>query len=373
MSGPIRVLVVDDSALMRKMIPRVLEADGSIQVVGTAMDGSFGLKKIEELQPQVVTLDLEMPRMDGIEMMREITRRFRLPVIVFSAHSRDGARTTLKALALGAFDFLTKPADAASGHLDEIARELSLKIKAAHRAGFPKMFVEVPPVTNKDSIRRQSNQSPSRVVAIGISTGGPNALHYLLSRIPADFAGCFLIVQHMPAGFTEMLAKRLDENSPLDVREAHSGDRLVSGQALVCPGNRHLSVRQTSDGPIAVLSDSKRVNGHRPSADVLFRSLSKELGPKSIALLMTGMGDDGADGIGAVKAAGGLTLAQDSDSCVVDSMPRSAIERGFIQRVLGLETLPAFLYAQCMEEVVAAGPQPNPAAPRDLTKCREVI
>jgi two-component system, chemotaxis family, protein-glutamate methylesterase/glutaminase len=373
MSGPVRVLVVDDSALMRKMIPRVLEADGSIQVVGTAMDGSFGLKKIEELQPQVVTLDLEMPRMDGIAMMREITRHYRLPVIVFSAHSRDGAQATLKALALGAFDFVTKPADAASGHLEEIARELSLKIKAAHRAGFPKMLLETPPVFKIDSPKRQRNQLPSRIVAIGISTGGPNALHYLLSRMPADFGGCVLIVQHMPAGFTEMLAKRLDENSLLNVREARSGDSLVSGQALVCPGNRHLLVRQTSEGPIAVLSDSKRVNGHRPSADVLFRSLSKELGQKAIALLMTGMGDDGADGIGAVKAAGGLTIAQDSDSCVVDSMPRSAIERGFIQRVLGLEALPAFLSAQCMEESVATGPSQSPAAPRDLTKCREVI
>jgi two-component system, chemotaxis family, protein-glutamate methylesterase/glutaminase len=374
MSGPIRVLVVDDSALMRKLIPRVLEADGSIKVVGTAMDGSFGLKKIEELQPQVVTLDLEMPRMNGIEMMREITRRFRLPVIVFSAHSREGARVTLKALALGAFDFVAKPSDAASGHLDEIARELTLKIKAAHRAGFPKILEEASPVALRtDAAKRQHNQLPSRVIAVGISTGGPNALHFLLSRIPADFCGCFLIVQHMPEGFTEMLAKRLDENSLLEVREAHSGEPLLAGQALICPGNRHLLVRQTSTGPIAVISDANRVNNHRPSVEVLFRSVAKELGPKAIALLMTGMGDDGADGIGAVKAAGGLTLAQDSDSCIVDSMPRSAIERGFIHRVLPLESIPAFLYAQCSEELVAAGSPAGQATPRDLTKRGEVI
>ncbi|HEV2491172.1 MAG TPA: chemotaxis response regulator protein-glutamate methylesterase [Candidatus Acidoferrales bacterium] len=374
MSAPIRVLVVDDSALMRKLIPRVLEADGSIKVVGTAMDGSFGLKKIEELKPQVVTLDLEMPRMDGIEMMREITRRHRLPVIVFSAHSRDGARATLKALSLGAFDFVTKPDDAASGHLELIAQELSVKIKAAARAGFPKILAEVPPSKFKNRAdKERKHLPPSRVVAVGVSTGGPNALHYLLSQIPPDFSGSFLIVQHMPQGFTEMLAKRLDENSALNVREARSGDPLCAGQVLICPGDRHLLARNTSHGPVAVLSDAPRVNGHRPSAEILFRSVAKQLGRQAIALLMTGMGDDGADAIGAVKAAGGLTLAQDSDSCVVDSMPRSAIERGHIMRVVGLEALPSVLHAQCSDEAVETTQTQRAAIARDLTKCREVI
>ncbi|MGB7022284.1 MAG: chemotaxis response regulator protein-glutamate methylesterase [Candidatus Acidiferrales bacterium] len=348
MSGPVRVLVVDDSALMRKLIPQILESDGSIQVVGTAMDGAFGLRKIEELKPHVVTLDLEMPRMDGIAMLREITRRYRLPVIVFSAHSREGAQATLKALALGAFDFVTKPNNAASGHLQEIARELAIKIKTAAISGSPKMMPEIPSLRSKGTVgKSQSDHPPTRVVAIGISTGGPNALEYMLSKIPSDFAGCFLVAQHMPEGFTEMLAKRLDENSMIRVREARSGELLVAGQALICPGNRHLSVRRARTGHIAVLSDSARVNGHRPSADVLFRSVAKEFGDQSIALLMTGMGDDGVEAIGAVKDAGGLTLAQDSGSCVVDSMPRSATERGYVTRVLELEDLPRFLYAQC--------------------------
>ena len=351
MSQPVRVLVVDDSALMRKLIPQILEKDGSIKVVGTAMDGSFGLKKIEELRPQVVTLDLEMPRMNGIEMMREITRRYRLPVILFSAHSREGAQETLRALALGAFDFVTKPASAASGTLEGIAQELAMKIKAAAISGIPKMIAQIPSARLKARLPKgQLHRPPTRVVAIGISTGGPNALEYLLAQVPPDFAGCFLIAQHMPAGFTEMLAKRLDESSMLQVREASSGDQLVAGQALICPGNRHLLVRHTPHGHIAVVSDSPRVNGHRPSADVLFRSVAKEFGPRAIALLMTGMGDDGAEAMRLVKEAGGLTLAQDSGSCVVDSMPRSAIARGHVTRVLDLESLPNFLYAQCAEE-----------------------
>lgn len=362
MSRPVRVLVVDDSALMRKLIPQILESDGSIQVVGTAMDGAFGLRKIEELKPHVVTLDLEMPRMDGIAMLREITRRYRLPVIVFSAHSREGAQATLKALALGAFDFVTKPVNAASGHLQEIARELALKIKTAAISGSPKMMPEIPPVRCKGAAcKNQSHHPPSRVVAIGISTGGPNALEYMLSKIPLDFAGCFLVAQHMPEGFTEMLAKRLDHSSMIHVREARSGDALVAGQALICPGNRHLSVRRAGTGHIAVVSDSARVNGHRPSADVLFRSVAKEFGDRSIALLMTGMGDDGVEAIRAVKDAGGLTLAQDSSSCVVDSMPRSATERGYVTRVLELEALPNFLYTQCaVDQARALGDKTEP-------------
>jgi two-component system, chemotaxis family, protein-glutamate methylesterase/glutaminase len=356
MSEPVRVLVVDDSALMRKLIPQILEKDGTIKVIGTAMDGSFGLKKIEELKPHVVTLDLEMPRMNGIEMMREITRRYRLPVIVFSAHSREGAQETLKALALGAFDFVTKPANAASGTLEGIAYELAMKIKAAAISGIPKMIAAIPSAGLKARYPKgRQHRPPSRVAAIGISTGGPNALEYLLSQMPADFGGCLLIAQHMPAGFTEMLAKRLDENSLLQVREACSGDELFAGQALICPGNRHLLVRHTPHGHIAVVSDSPRVNGHRPSADVLFRSVAKEFGARSIALIMTGMGDDGAEAIRMVKDAGGLALAQNSSSCVVDSMPRSAIERGHVSRVLDLEALPHFLYAQCAGEPAEKG------------------
>jgi two-component system, chemotaxis family, protein-glutamate methylesterase/glutaminase len=344
MSGRIRVLVVDDSALMRKLIPAVLSRDSSIEVVGTAMDGAFALKKIEELHPDVVTLDLEMPRMDGMETLRLIMRRAPMPVILFSTHSKEGAYATLKALALGAIDFVQKPQDAAAGHLDSIADELIEKIKVAKRAAGRKLPAAVvsddPPKTKK---KHHSAMAPNRVVAIGISTGGPNALQYVLSQIPADFPATILIVQHMPEGFTEMFAKRLDECCALDVQEAHSGDLLLAGRVLICPGNRHLMVRRMPRGDMAVLSDGSPVNGHRPSVDVLFHSVAQQFGLTAVGLLMTGMGEDGAEGLGALKAAGGVTVAQSEDTCVVSGMPRAAITKGYADRVIPLEGIAAFL------------------------------
>ncbi|MGB9103615.1 MAG: chemotaxis response regulator protein-glutamate methylesterase [Terriglobales bacterium] len=351
MSHSIRVLVVDDSALMRKLIPKMLERDGSIQVVGTAMDGSFALAKIEELKPDVITLDLEMPRMDGSETLREITRKHRIPVIVVSAHTTAGASATFKALALGALDFIAKPADDAAAHMDEIAVELIAKIKAAAngKVGAVPALTHVPQTAKQPRPRT----APSRIVAIGISTGGPNTLQYVLAQLPADFPGAILVVQHMPEGFTEMFARRLNDTCAIEVKEARSGDLLVAGRALICPGNRHMRVRRMPLGPVAVLSNEDRVNGHRPSVDVLFRSVAQEFGPKAIAVLMTGMGDDGADAMDAVKAAGGLTIAQNAESCVVFGMPKAAIERGHAARVLSLDALANTLQAQCGVEYAA--------------------
>jgi two-component system chemotaxis response regulator CheB len=357
MSGKIRVLVVDDSALMRKLIPQTLLHDPLIEVVGTAMDGAIGLRKIEELHPHVVTLDLEMPRMDGLEMLRQITRKHRVPVIVVSAHTEEGASLTLKALSLGAFDFVTKPQDALSGRISQIASELALKIKVAAASGAPKMIITVPGTQPKEP-RAFNTQPrwPSRVVAIGISTGGPNALQYLFSQLPADFPGTIVVVQHMPEGFTGMFARRLNECSPIEVKEAQSGDLLLSGRALVCPGDRHIKVRHMEHGDVAILVDQPRVNGHRPSADVLFQSVAHEFGPKSVAVLMTGMGDDGAAGMGAIRSAGGYTIAQSPDTCVVESMPRAAIERGYASRVVSLDRLASVLQGQCMTEGPSAEP-----------------
>ncbi|HXQ25639.1 MAG TPA: chemotaxis response regulator protein-glutamate methylesterase [Candidatus Acidoferrales bacterium] len=351
MSQKIRVLVVDDSALMRKLISQTLMNDPSIEVVGTAMDGLIGLKKIQDLRPNVVTLDLEMPRMDGIEMLRQITRKHRVPVIVVSAHTEEGASLTLKALALGAFDFVTKPQDAASGRIAQIASELALKIKVAASSGAPKMIITVPNEKRK-APRKFSTQPrwPTRIVAIGISTGGPNALQYLFSQLPEDFPGCLLVVQHMPEGFTEMFARRLDESSALDVKEAQSGDLLLAGRALICPGNRHMKVCHMEHGDVAILVDQPRVNGHRPSVDVLFHSVAQVFGDRAVAVLMTGMGEDGAAGLGAVQAAGGFTIAQSPDTCIVDSMPRAAISRGFASRVVSLPALASMLQARCTPE-----------------------
>jgi two-component system chemotaxis response regulator CheB len=341
---------------MRKLIPQVLHRDPSIEVVGTAMDGEMGLKKIAELRPHVVTLDLDMPRMDGIEMLRQITHKHRVPVIVFSAQTDRSASLTLKALALGAFDFVTKPQDAASGRIEQIAAEFALKIKFAAASGAPKMIITVPSMKRKEHRRTSLPNWPSRIVAIGISTGGPNALQYLFSQLPEDFPGCLLVVQHMPEGFTDMFARRLNESCAIEVKEAQSGDLLLAGRALICPGNRHMKVRRMEHGNIAILVDQPRVNGHRPSADVLFQSVAQEFGSNSIAVLMTGMGDDGATGMGAVRAAGGLTIVQSPDSCVVDSMPRSAIERGFASRIVSLSNLSSVLQSKCLPERASAEP-----------------
>ena len=343
----VRVLVVDDSALMRKLIPLILERDPDIEVVGTAMDGAFALRKINELQPDVVTMDLEMPRMDGIETLKMIMRHAPRPVIVFSTHSKEGAYSTFKALALGAIDFVAKPKDAASGHLDPIASELIDKIKVARRASGSKKLptFEVEPV---QPVKRKSRVvvAPSRIIAIGISTGGPNALQYLLAQIPADFPAAIVIVQHMPEGFTDMFARRLDECCALDIQEAKSGDLLVAGRVLICPGNRHMMVRRMPRGDMVVLSDSPAINGHRPSVDVLFHSVAQEFGLTAVGILMTGMGEDGAEGLGAIKAAGGMTIAQSEESCVVSGMPRTAILKGYANKVLPLEGLGSYLISQ---------------------------
>jgi two-component system chemotaxis response regulator CheB len=343
MSERVRVLVVDDSALMRKLIPSILSRDPGIEVVGTAMDGAFALKKIEELQPDVVTLDLEMPRMDGMETLRLIMRRAPVPVILFSTHSKEGAYSTFKALALGAIDFVAKPKDAATGNLDAIAGQLIEKVKVAKRAG---RRLQVPAVEEQEQVPKKPGRNPippNRIIAIGISTGGPNALQFVLSQIPAEFTGTILVVQHMPEGFTEMFARRLDECCQLDVHEARSGDLLLAGRVLICPGNRHMMVRRMPRGDMAVLSDAPPVNGHRPSADVLFHSVAQEFGPSAVGIIMTGMGEDGAEGIGAIKNSGGMTIAQSEDTCVVGGMPRAAIVKGYVNKVVPLDGMANFI------------------------------
>ena len=350
MSDLVRVLVVDDSALMRKLIPQIIERDTGIQVVGTAMDGEFALKKMDELKPDVVTLDLDMPRMDGMETLRLIVRNHKVPVIIVSSHTTQGASATFKALAFGAFDFVAKPKDAASARMEDISKELIGKIKVAAQSGAqqatnPASVLSEPRRAAKPAAKPK--RAPSKVVAIGISTGGPNALQYVLSQLPGDFPGSILVVQHMPEGFTELFARRLDECCAIDVKEAQSGDLIVAGRALICPGNRHMKVKRMPLGDIIVLSDDDRVNGHRPSVDVLFRSVAQEFGNNSLALIMTGMGEDGAEGMAAIKRAGGMTVAQSEDSCVVFGMPKAAIERGHAIRVVPLDAMANTLQAQC--------------------------
>jgi two-component system chemotaxis response regulator CheB len=347
-NGPmIRVLVVDDSALMRKLIPALLEQDRNIHVVGTAMDGAFALTKIQELRPDAVTLDLEMPRMDGIETLREITRHYQLPVVVVSAHTREGAAATFKALHMGAFDFVAKPKDVLELGIQTIATELIGKIKAAVASPMCRRpVVQVAASAPKSALKHPVGPA-SKVVVVGLSTGGPNTLEALLSQLPADFPAAILVVQHMPTGFTETFARRLNQSCSLEVKEAQSGDLIATNRVLICPGGFHMRIRRMPLGDIVVISGDATVNSHRPSVDVLFRSAAQEFGANAIGLLMTGMGEDGAEGMGALQAAGALTIAQDEASSIVFGMPRAAIERGYANYVVGLNHISETLVAHC--------------------------
>ncbi len=351
----LRVLVVDDSALMRKMIPQILEQDPAIEVVGTAMDGVFALKKIRDLKPDVVTLDVNMPRMDGIETLRNIVTDFKIPAVIVSSLARPDAELTLQALELGAFDFVTKPQDAISVHINEIGRELIAKVRAAGENRTASLKAVAPRVSASRAKRRSGARPAHRILAVGISTGGPNALSYVLPQLPADFPAGIVIVQHMPAGFTEMFAARLNAACAIEVKEAADGDLVLPGRALIAPGNRHLKIKRMPLGTIAALSDAPPVSGHRPSADVLFRSVAAECGSSAAGLIMTGMGSDGAEGIGDIKAAGGVTLAQDEASCIVFGMPKVAIERGNIGRVIPLQEMGKALMEQFMVQEVVHG------------------
>lgn len=337
----IRVLVVDDSALMRKLIPHILTQDPQIEVVATAMDGLFALKKIQEVRPDVITLDVDMPRMDGLTALPHIVREYHIPVLVVSSLTEQGAQMTFKALEMGAVDFLTKPKDAISVHIGEIGEELIRKVKAiaavSRRKLQPRPQPSPPVVREKRPI--PLGPAPTHVVAIGISTGGPSALSEILPQVPADFPAGILLVQHMPEGFTEMFAARLNQICRVEVKQARDGDLVLPGRVLIAPGNHHLKVKKMRRGAIAVLSQGPPVSGHRPSADVLFRSVAEEYGAEAIGVIMSGMGEDGAEEIGRMKAAGSLTIAQDEESSVIFGMPRAAIKRGHIDRVLPLHDI----------------------------------
>jgi two-component system chemotaxis response regulator CheB len=231
----------------------------------------------------------------------------------------------------------------------ETAAQLIAKIRAAAGAKIVRPgTLGTAPARPEKILASKSAPPPSKLVAIGISTGGPQALEFLLAQLPPDFPGAIVVVQHMPEGFTEMFARRLDEVCSLRVKEAQSGDLLQAGRVLICPGSRHIKVKRMPRGDVVVLNDDTRVNGHRPSVDVLFHSVADEYGPQAIAVLMTGMGDDGAEGLGAVKRAGGMTIAQNEESCVVFGMPKAAIERGYATRVVALDVLPATLQTLCV-------------------------
>jgi two-component system, chemotaxis family, protein-glutamate methylesterase/glutaminase len=361
---PVSVLVVDDSALMRNLISKIVEATPGLVVADKAMNGVFALQKIPRCDPDVIVLDIEMPEMNGIEFLKERKRLgLDIPVIILSSVAKEGAQVTIEALSLGASDFITKPSGSVSSDIHTVASELSRlllaygsqhqkrKGKTPPRYEFeaPERMFEPAPLLEEKAAERARHQPPKplrqtgplEVIAIGISTGGPNALREVFAKIDADIAQPILVVQHMPPGFTEEFAKSLDRICPLDVKEAADGDIIRAGRILIAPGDKHIVVEKRPLGAVARLSDAPPENGHRPSADVLFASVAKAYGNRAMGVIMTGMGRDGARELGTIFKEGGLTLGQDEASCIVYGMPKVAFELGHVTQQVPLMDMAA--------------------------------
>jgi two-component system chemotaxis response regulator CheB len=335
-SSSIKVLVVDDSALMRRIISDLLTEDPSLQVIGTASNGVMALQKIEALNPDVVTLDVEMPVMDGLTTLKLIMQQKPLPVIMLSSLTQAGSEITIKALQEGAVDFVPKPSGNISLDLKKVQNELIAKVKIASCARIHKSLVKknIPGLFSSFQKKKEPD-FPRTLVLIGTSTGGPKALNELLPKFPVDLPAAILIVQHMPAGFTRSLAERLDQNSAIHVKEAEDKEIVVAGTAYIAPGGYHLQVRQNSDCTIRLhLDESDPINGHRPSVDALMLSASKIKGHNIVGVILTGMGRDGCEGICALKEKGAYVIAEDETTAVVYGMPKAVVEAQVVDRLL---------------------------------------
>ncbi len=357
----ISVLIVDDSALMRNLVGRIVDSAAGLKTAGKAMNGVFALQKIEKLDPDVIVLDLEMPEMNGIQFLEERKKRgIDIPVIILSSLAQKGAKITMDALSLGASDFIMKPSGSVSEDIHAVSDSLitllkgygekyqrlkrSTKKAKSAPSPAPRVDIAAPPPRIKPKApppkeAPRKKEAALECIAIGISTGGPNALRHVFSQLDKDLPLPILVVQHMPPGFTVEFAKSLDRICPLSVSEAKEGDLVKPGRVLIAPGNKHIEIEKRRLASMIHLSDAPPVNGHRPSADILFASVAKEYKEKAMAVIMTGMGRDGAKEIGTIHELGGITLAQDEASCVVYGMPKSAIEAGVIQHVVALDKM----------------------------------
>lgn len=334
----IRVLVVDDSVVIRRLVAQTLERDPGITVVGTAADGRLALAKVEQLKPDLVTLDVEMPVLDGIQTVRALRAAgHRMPVIMFSTLTERGAGATLDALTAGATDYVTKPSGAGSvqNALERVGLELVPKIKAL--VAPPRRQLTGPLAAPVVATRRAAPVRPVRAVLVGSSTGGPDALRRIFSSIRSPLPVPLLIVQHMPPVFTRQLAERLDREGPTTVVEAAGGEALAPGYAYLAPGGRHLEIERRGTALMTVVTDDPAVNFTRPSVDVLFRSAVRVLGGDLLAVVLTGMGSDGRDGAGDVSRAGGHVLAQNEESSIVWGMPGAVVTAGHAHQILPLD------------------------------------
>ncbi len=345
----IRVMVVDDSPLVRKIASDILRSDPQIDVVATAANAEFALSKLDREAPDVITMDIEMPGMGGLEAIRQIIARRPTPIIVLSAHARHGAELTLQALEAGAVDFVLKPSASLSGGLDAVGRELVEKVKEASgmKVQPPDARPAQPPAPETAPLASAvpvASAGPAasaahQLVAIGTSTGGPVALKTVLAGLPADFPLPIVVVQHMPPVFTRAFAERLNSICDIRVKEAEDGDAIIPGRALIAPGDYHMIVLRASARPRVSLNKRELVSGHRPSVDVLMHSVAREYGSRAIGVIMTGMGKDGADGIGQLHRGGGLVLAQDKESSVIFGMNREVILNGDADEVVSVESI----------------------------------
>jgi two-component system, chemotaxis family, protein-glutamate methylesterase/glutaminase len=332
----IRVVVVDDSPFVRQALSRMLGVAADIEVVGTAVDGQDGVEKVCALRPDVVTLDVKMPRMGGLEALQRIMAECPTAVLLLSSLTSDGGEVTLRGLELGAMDFVDKSTVQGQMNLLELADELLAKVRAL--ASVPRARLVPAREPGPEVARAGARPAAQRaeVVVIGTSTGGPPALQAIIPRLPAQLGAPLLIVQHMPAGFTRSLAERLDQRSRLRVREAEEGDVLESGVVLIAPAGRHMKVRRRGAETRVWLDEEPRSALHRPAIDVLMSSVAKLYGRHALGILLTGMGSDGVEGLRAIRAAGGRTLAESEETAVIYGMPKAAVEAGVVDQTVSL-------------------------------------
>ena len=340
----IKVLIVDDSAVVRRILSDELSRYEDIDIVGTAVDPYVARDKIIKLQPDVITLDLEMPRMDGLSFLAKLMKHYPLPVIVLSSLTPHNSETAIKALELGAVDVLCKSGSAYS--TQDVSRQLAQAIRAAAKAkisALPSRSADMPretvPVAS-GLLTRTTHQ----VVAIGASTGGTKAIEAVLKAMPAGSPGT-VIVQHMPETFTKTFAERLNSLCPMEVREAQDSDHVVPGLALIAPGNRHMVLHRSGGNYLVQIKGGPRVHYQRPSVDVMFHSVAKHAGRNAVGVILTGMGADGAKGMLAMKNSGACTISQDEQSCVVFGMPKEAVKLGGVEEIVPLTQIPKAIFA----------------------------
>jgi len=363
MQRKIKVLIVDDSALVRQILVEILKTAKDMEVVGTASDPFLARERIKETNPDVLTLDVEMPRMDGLTFLANLMRLRPMPVVMVSSLTERGAETTLKALELGAIDFVSKPKIDVAGTLRDFSDEILDKIRVAagarvHARIPPSMPANVPPKHSADAILPANSASrmlrtTDRIIAVGASTGGTEAIRELLTGLPAD-SPAVVIAQHIPPAFSAPFARRMDSLCALSVCEPVDGQHIMAGHVYIAPGGRHLLVERDGARYRCRLNDGPPVNRHCPSVDVLFRSVAQQVGPNAVGVILTGMGDDGARGLKEMHATGAPTVAQDEHSSVVWGMPGAAVKMGAIDEVMSLDKIAAAV----IRLVGGAGAQP---------------